>query len=125
MRGTAGGRRPRREGGGGDPDRMSLYIASVMSVFKPLLKLGTRDVRVEGLAGLMDLLRSEERGVITGALRLAHSSERPNLWLTLFSAFDGTVANHISVYVSPSTDMLSRLRDREGTADPAHPSQPR
>lgn len=45
---------------------MSVYVAAVMSVMKPLLWLGTSQVRVEGLPGLLELLKQKDRGVVTG-----------------------------------------------------------
>lgn len=45
---------------------MSLYVGGVMCLFKPLLYLGCRHVRVDGLKGLMGLLGQEDRGVLTG-----------------------------------------------------------
>jgi hypothetical protein len=56
---------------------MSVYIASVMSVFKPLLYYGMRDARVDGLPILLDLLDRRpdpKRGLITSFVFLFSSS---------------------------------------------------
>lgn len=48
---------------------MSVYIASVMSVFKPLLFYGMKETRIDGLPLLLNLLdrngQDRKRGLIT------------------------------------------------------------
>ncbi|KAI9609552.1 hypothetical protein H4Q26_007511 [Puccinia striiformis f. sp. tritici PST-130] len=47
---------------------MSLYIAGVMGVFKPLLNYGMKETRVDGLPILLDILErgaDRDRGLIT------------------------------------------------------------
>ncbi|KNZ56627.1 hypothetical protein VP01_2361g5 [Puccinia sorghi] len=61
---------------------MSVYIASVMSVFKPLLFYGMKETRIDGLPLLLNLLdrngQDRKRGLIT-------------------------ISNHISTYVRKMT----------------------
>ncbi|PLW06635.1 hypothetical protein PCASD_24149 [Puccinia coronata f. sp. avenae] len=61
---------------------MSVYIASVMSVFKPLLYYGMRDARVDGLPILLDLLDRRpdpKRGLITISNHIS-TLDDPMVW---------------------------------------------
>ncbi|KAI7959841.1 hypothetical protein MJO29_004909 [Puccinia striiformis f. sp. tritici] len=67
---------------------MSLYIAGVMGVFKPLLNYGMKETRVDGLPILLDILErgaDRDRGLITIS---------PN-----YLSGSLTVSNHISTQV--------------------------
>lgn len=61
---------------------MSLYIASVMSFFKPLLSYAMKETRIEGLPLLLDLVeqgRDRNRGLLTISNHIS-TLDDPMLW---------------------------------------------
>ncbi|WAR57859.1 hypothetical protein PtB15_5B89 [Puccinia triticina] len=61
---------------------MSFYIASVMSVFKPLINYGMKETRIDGLPILLDILergRDRNRGLITISNHIS-TLDDPMVW---------------------------------------------
>ncbi|KAA1133091.1 hypothetical protein PGTUg99_013069 [Puccinia graminis f. sp. tritici] len=62
---------------------MSLYIASVMSFFKPLIKYGMKETRIEGLPILLEILERARHGRKPGLITISNhisTLDDPMVW---------------------------------------------